>query len=136
MVLSDKHLHDVRKGSLQVLHALWQAEQTPGATRSDQVDRWSEHGGALIQYARSTDEEWRIRRDERAKYSPTTELWQVRNWLNEYRDRFVKTSWTMPWWFGNTAFHQAERELLCQLDPVFYDQLLELTTTSSDNYRG
>jgi hypothetical protein len=118
MALNDQHLNEVRKNSLQTIYELWKMPPAPYAPGTE-FDRWSGHAGALIQYARAADEEWRRRQNSNDRHA--------REWLDDYATRFPN-QWDMPEWFGNAAFHKAERDLLRQIDPEFYANLSERTT--------
>jgi hypothetical protein len=124
IVLSDKHLNVVREGSLEILYTLWKELGQNLHEDVPELMRWKRYEGALIQYARATDEEWRQRQ------SGLVGVKSVMDWLDLYRDLFPAESWQMPLWFGNADFHRAERELLYAADPVHYKTILTTPTTA------
>lgn len=124
--LTHADLAEMRSNVLIAIRDLWEraalgVDAHPGRFGWD-VDRWLGHEGALVQYARALDAEWRRRRNPQG-----ADAWTVRQWLDAYRGYFHASTWEMPPWLGDPDLHASERSSLRDRDAVAYGSLSEIT---------
>jgi hypothetical protein len=114
-VLNDEHVQDVVIEGMQCLRDIYSA----GVLGRD-VRAWRKHPQGLLFYVISAEHELRKR-----GLIGEPRIRQAFTWVSRTEDTLAPV---MPSWYGDPAFHLAQRSHLIRVDPEHYARRLPFTT--------